>query len=438
MAITPDDIAAMFKGIDRPTIGLILGTLRSQFTATIAAINATGISRAALSPPPHLILNAFRLTPISRIRVVLIGQDPYINPGQAMGLSFSTPAGVRIPPSLLAIFKCLQHSGFIEKIPDNGDLTDWAAQGVLLINSALTTQMGTSDAHGKIWKDYTDALMDKLQSHPRRLIFILLGKNAQSTPVNTNLHDVLSWGHPSPQVDHNRKPENPKNFIYCDVFARTNELLESRGEEPIRWGAKPLCRPAAEAARIDVPVQAADDPPCTNAMRELIDDDTLWIFTDGGAVANGKASCRASWAFYAVSREVSVVQSGRVVSGDGLPKPSNNRGEMTAMMRALDFIAGSGARKSVIVSDSELCIKTLTLWAAKWIADPAKGEKRKNMDLVVPAYNRLQEIRAGGQIVDFTHVNSHKTEPPVKGSTAWFQWCGNSTADSACTAALLQ
>src|SRR5258708_3525656 len=132
-SITAGDIKLMVGDLSEPTKELVVRRLRPQLLQAISAVNAKATQ---LSPPPASIMNAFKLCPVEKIRVVLLGQDPYIKPGEAMGLSFSVPSGVKIPPSLCKIYECLLHHGLIRGTPSSGDLTTWAEQGVLLINAA--------------------------------------------------------------------------------------------------------------------------------------------------------------------------------------------------------------------------------------------------------------------------------------------------------------
>ena len=150
-------------------------------------------------PPGPLIFNAFNTTPVDKVKVVILGQDPYIKPGEAMGLSFSVPKGVRVPPSLQNIYKEL-HEDLACPIPAHGDLTKWAEQGVFLLNAALTVEQGNSNSHAKIgWHTFTDAVIHKLSEEKEGLVFMLWGNFAKqkSALIDPFKHLVLEAAHPS-------------------------------------------------------------------------------------------------------------------------------------------------------------------------------------------------------------------------------------------------
>lgn len=166
--------------------------------------------------------------------------DPYIRPGQAMGLSFSVPESQRIPPSLLNMFKELERDPKIEFTrPKSGDLTKWADEGVFLLNASLTVREGKSDSHAKFgWETFTSATLSKISKEYENVVFMIWGKNAEALLKDTNgkwtidseKHLILVAGHPSPM---NRS--NP--FVGCEHFSRANEWLESRGISGVKWNA---------------------------------------------------------------------------------------------------------------------------------------------------------------------------------------------------------
>lgn len=235
--MNPTDIASIVEGLTEPTKQIVVTSLKSELAAVICSVNKKlareKIDKSKIVPPPALILNSLRLCPVEKTRVVLIGQDPYIKPGEAMGLSFSVPRGKTVPPSLRNIYKCLQQCGLINKIPTHGDLTKWANQGVLLLNISLTTEIGKSHAHAGLWDCYTDRLIQEIVKSNPSVMFILLGGSAQSKEHLTN-GIVFKWGHPSPMNSANRT-DNPKNFKYCDVFLKVNQRLAESHQQPIDW-----------------------------------------------------------------------------------------------------------------------------------------------------------------------------------------------------------
>ncbi len=185
-------------------------------------------------PPGPLIFNAFNHTPFDKVKVVILGQDPYHGPGQAHGLSFSVPRGMRPPPSLQNMFKELHDDlkdlgGF--RIPDHGNLEAWADQGVFLLNTILTVRGGSPGSHqGRGWEEFTASAVRRLSEEREGLVFLLWGRHAQAQEhlIDASRHHVLKAPHPSP-FSANR------GFFGCRHFSRTNGLLAKAGAKPIDW-----------------------------------------------------------------------------------------------------------------------------------------------------------------------------------------------------------
>jgi len=181
-------------------------------------------------PPGRLVFNALRLTPLQAVRVVILGQDPYHGRGQAMGLSFSVPAGVPPPPSLRNIFVELGTDIGLPT-PATGDLTPWAERGVLLLNSVLTVAPGSPASHaGKGWEAFTDRVIAELSARREGIVFLLWGRYAQQKGaiVDTARHHVLAAAHPSPYSASN-------GFFGCRHFSRANALLAAAGRPEVDW-----------------------------------------------------------------------------------------------------------------------------------------------------------------------------------------------------------
>ncbi len=181
-------------------------------------------------PPGKLIFNAFDTTTFSNVKVVIIGQDPYHNPGQAHGLSFSVPDGVAPPPSLINIFKELQSDLGIE-IPRTGNLEKWAKQGVLLLNASLTVESNKPMSHSEIgWHIFTDEVIKHISLHKEHIVFMLWGKFAQnkSSLIDPSRHLILKAAHPSPLSAYN-------GFFGCGHFSKANRWLAEHGAKPIDW-----------------------------------------------------------------------------------------------------------------------------------------------------------------------------------------------------------
>lgn len=181
-------------------------------------------------PPSPLIFNAFNQTPFDKVRVVIIGQDPYHGIGQAHGLSFSVPEGVALPPSLMNIFKEIEADLGI-KMSRKGDLTPWSNQGVLLLNATLTVEMANAGSHQKRgWEAFTDAAITALNAHREGLVFVLWGSYAQKKGemIDPKKHLVLQSPHPSPLSAH-------RGFFGNHQFSKINAYLSKRGQTPIEW-----------------------------------------------------------------------------------------------------------------------------------------------------------------------------------------------------------
>lgn len=181
-------------------------------------------------PPAKLIFNAFGHTPFDAVKVVILGQDPYHGDGQAHGLSFSVNDGVKTPPSLVNMYKEINRDLGIP-IPQSGNLTRWAEQGVLLLNATLTVVAHNAGAHqGKGWESFTDAAIKKLATERENLVFLLWGSYAQKKAgfIDESKHLVLKTVHPSPLSAH-------RGFMGCGHFSKANEYLKSKGIDPINW-----------------------------------------------------------------------------------------------------------------------------------------------------------------------------------------------------------
>lgn len=181
-------------------------------------------------PPGSVIFNAFNTTPFDKVKVVILGQDPYHGPRQAHGLCFSVQHGVPPPPSLINIFKELQDDIGVP-VPNHGNLTHWAEQGVFLLNASLTVRAGEPMSHSKIgWAEFTDTVIKKISEGKKNVVFILWGKFAQEKRVliDESRHLILRSVHPSPLSAY-------AGFFGCKHFSKTNEYLASKGIDPIDW-----------------------------------------------------------------------------------------------------------------------------------------------------------------------------------------------------------
>lgn len=203
---------------------------KPYFAELAAVLHKEKASGVTIYPPGSLIFNAFALTPFSQVRVVILGQDPYHNPGQAEGLSFSVPPGVPLPPSLKNIYKEIEDDLGLDLRGKNGSLRGWASQGVFLLNAILTVRAGAAASHSRLgWQTFTDAVIQTISDRRDKVVFLLWGNFARSKKalIDTSRHYVLEAAHPSPLAG--------GAFFGCRHFSKTNQLLINNGSTPIDW-----------------------------------------------------------------------------------------------------------------------------------------------------------------------------------------------------------
>lgn len=216
--------------IDNDWLPAVNAEFKKPYYANLYKFVKEEYSKVAVYPPADEIFSALHLTPLSKVKVVIIGQDPYHNVGQAHGLCFSVRPEVEIPPSLVNIYKELQ-SDLGCKIPNNGYLVKWAEQGVLLLNTVLTVRAHQANSHqGKGWEQFTDAIIRAVNAEDRPIAYLLWGRPAQSkmSMLDNPKHKVFTAPHPSPLSAH-------RGFFGCKHFSQANQFLEENGLEPIDW-----------------------------------------------------------------------------------------------------------------------------------------------------------------------------------------------------------
>ena len=202
---------------------------KPYFAGLVSYLHAEKAAGKTVYPPGGQIFRAFELTPVDKVKVVILGQDPYHGPGQAMGLSFSVPDGVPAPPSLKNIFREIESDLGI-RMSGRPNLEDWAKQGVLLLNAVLTVQGGIAASHSRIgWQEFTDAVIKYISDNCEGVVFLLWGNFARSKRalIDTSRHYVLEAAHPSPLAG--------GAFFGCRHFSRTNEILIKEHKTPINW-----------------------------------------------------------------------------------------------------------------------------------------------------------------------------------------------------------
>ncbi len=216
--------------IDNDWLPAVNAEFKKPYYAELYKFVKEEYSKVAVFPPADEIFSALHLTPLSKVKVVIIGQDPYHNVGQAHGLCFSVRPEVDIPPSLVNIYKELR-SDLGCKIPNNGYLVKWAEQGVLLLNTVLTVRAHQANSHqGKGWEQFTDAIIRAVNAEDRPIAYLLWGRPAQSkmSMLDNPRHKVFTAPHPSPLSAH-------RGFFGCKHFSQANAFLEENGLVPIDW-----------------------------------------------------------------------------------------------------------------------------------------------------------------------------------------------------------
>ena len=228
--------AATFGGVAERTDWnpVLRGELTKPYWQDLQRFVADERARAAVFPAPEEVFAALHLTPLSTVKVVILGQDPYHGPGQAHGLCFSVRPGTPAPPSLRNVFRELEADLGIAA-PDHGCLDAWARQGVLLLNTSLTVRAGAAASHqGRGWETFTDEVIKAVNDKPERVVFLLWGAAARKKKalIDTRRHTVLESAHPSPLSAHN-------GFFGSHPFSRANAALSEAGREPVDWRIPP-------------------------------------------------------------------------------------------------------------------------------------------------------------------------------------------------------
>ena len=203
---------------------------KPYFSGIAEFLKKEKLAGKVIYPPGKLIFNAFNSTPVQEVKIVILGQDPYHNPNQAHGLSFSVPDGVKPPPSLMNIYK-EQFTDLGINQPNTGNLEKWAHQGVLLLNAALTVEANQPNSHADIgWHTFTNEVIRHLSESRPHLVFMLWGRFAQNKEalIDTGKHLVLKAAHPSPFSAYN-------GFFGCGHFSKANAWLQQHGEKPVDW-----------------------------------------------------------------------------------------------------------------------------------------------------------------------------------------------------------
>lgn len=364
-------------------------------------------------PCVNKIFEFARLTKLDSIKVVIIGQDPYPTSGDAHGLAFSCMT--HIPKSLKIIYKCLLKNKLINEFPTTGDLTHWAEQGVLLINSALSTVVGRPKSHTKIWASYVNSLIQTISKRKSeingvkfRKIFMLWGRDAQFRKKYIyEKCPILEWGHPSPLA------QMHQSFADCDNFTRANEMLRTVG--PIDWNVEPKRNPVE--TKLD------------------IDRTTTVVFTDGSCFPN--KACAEAKAGYAAVFALGVFKDVLIMGSiDKETHPATNqRAEGTAIYSALKYLKDNHTKwdRCVIITDSEFWIKMFEIYMPDWMSKDQDFNEKANSDITVPMWNLYNELSEEySKTIEFKHVRSHdksRWSKKKKDSYEFFCYVNNEYAD---------
>lgn len=352
-----------------------------------------------ITPPQDKIFEFARLTDLSNLKVVIIGQDPYPKAGDAHGLAFSCLTNV--PRSLENVYKCLLYHKLIPSMPSTGDLSYWASQGVLLLNCALTTIVGQPNSHASIWEEYTNKLLTDISmwqsnhnntnhtDHP--LIFMLWGNFAKNKASYLDTSSIImEWSHPSPMA------QSYKSFIECDHFTEANTIL---GPDFIDWNTEP---PKSDVEiRFDM-----------HNRKEI-------IFVDGSCYSGNpkfpNTLCKESIGGYAVcfvlGKLTDCVLYGSI--DNKIHFASNQRAEGTAIYRALQHLSKhlKDWDDCIIVSDSEYWINMFTIYMPTWAQRGLDFNEKKNADMTTVMWDLYCVlVNIHNKVIEFRHMKSHNKE----------------------------
>lgn len=327
------------------------------------------------------------------VKIIILGQDPFVDETKRTGMAFSYPEGQRPSDSNLSIIiaalkgKDSHDSVDVDRIVD-GYLGSWSDQDVLLINAIPV--LGEEAK----WVEMTRNILYHINKWSPDAICIFLGSKAAK--YSGYFKNELFWAHPSKRSIINNDPSDPRHWNHCTCFQDANDMLIANRMFPIIWSS-------------------------------VLGRRTLYIFTDGGATKNGKANCRATWAFVIKDPHNKIIMSRAKEFTEGA---TNNVAELMAINRALDWVSASPEiyDKFTIVSDSRYSIDSITIWYASWVKKGLLGEK-SNTELIGKIVNKLKTLRKT-KTIEFVHVRSHQKKP--SGGRELFLWQGNSDVDKLC------
>lgn len=441
-------------------------------------LNLKNYKSELLSPSVDHIFEAFKYFEIIDLKVIIVGQDPYTS--GATGLSFAvnkSPELAKKVSSLKNIYDCLEVSGY-----KNSDLREWPKQGILMINSMLTT-LTTSDSKSQkhtFWLDFTKVVIKKLYTYHKRttnreIPIVCWGEFAskQCSEVPT-----LKWGHPSAASTKNNDRENANHFRFCPHFTMVNEILISQNQTPIIWGKRYKLKNVEEVENFGIDKKMLEELTDVDEIKEAVKSEikesesestdvkpenklnkineiNYIVFTDGGCNGNGKKNAIASYAYYfpktfnSIENKLSYQGSGLVPNDE---TPTNNRGEMLAIIKAFEKIISdletmdklnvknlpdnTPANINVhLISDSTYCTNTVDEWIYKWYKADSNFNGRKNPDMLKTLYAQLMKFKKENVNLKVEHTRSHQKAP--SGGRELEVHNGNSIVDSLCSKMLI-
>lgn len=434
-----EDLGAIFKNINGEWLKVIKSNdLKPLLVNALTSIKST--STDVICPKYNEILECFRYRGPQDTKVVIMGQDPYYGPGEAHGLAFSVKNG-NMPPSLRNIKTAIYNS--CNQRLESGNLSHWAEQGVLLLNARLTTELGTPCAvNHKHWESFTNKLIEWIDVNIPGVIFVLWGNFAKNKSKFINNGIVMTYTHPSPLADKTLRPQY--KFANCKHFKEINDILTARGCDAIKWGERSTSGIDGgidggiidDAANSTDASNTANNPSqCSKLLKDCVDN---VVFVDGACHGNGKTTAKASYGFCFKRGPLEGYSEAKQLPS--APIPTNNRGELLAIINALKHIennvkAVGNTTRIRIVSDSRYCIGIFSEWLDNWVK---KGtvEDMKNPDLLNELLSIKKSLIALGFEFTIQYYPSHTPEPNNKDSEDYFLWYGNFMADKLATEAI--
>lgn len=380
-----------------------------EFQEAVSKVYKITKEENLICPPQSKWFEWARLTQLNDIKVIIVGQDPYPTAGVAHGLSFSSNSSIQ--PSLKNIYKCLFQSNLIEKIPKTAHLGSWAKQGVLLLNAALTTEIGKAGHHTKAWLPYTSYILKKISDYGKKnntpFYFMLWGVKAQNTMgyIDCEYHHILLWGHPSPLAQHGPKE---KQFVNCNHFIKCKF---------INWNSVNMETVIEEKME----TQAELDP---QVVKYYNHPKCIHVFTDGSCVGNGTRKAFAGFAALFVKGPLKDISIRSSLKPNSQNTPSNIRAEGLAIIAALEKLVDIDTNiwnKCCIYTDCEFWINMLQTFMPNW--SELDFVKKANSDITTRLWDLWTCIELEKKEILLQFVPSHNKTHWEQSNDEIKQWC---------------